>query len=82
MITFNKIMATSLDYGYKMMNFESSLASNYKKINGVYYTDLLLSKRMLDDLNIDTNSTILDPCCGAGSCAGSGSAQTFGRRST
>lgn len=67
MITFNKIANTNLDYGYKMMNFESSLALNYKKNNGIFYTDLLLSTRMLEDLNIDTNSTILDPCCGAGS---------------
>ncbi|MDD3479281.1 MAG: N-6 DNA methylase [Paludibacteraceae bacterium] len=67
MATINEIMPSNGEYSYKMMNFESSLASSYRKANGVYYTDLLLSERMLDDLNIRNDSTILDPCCGAGS---------------
>jgi len=60
-------MTTVLDYTFKMSKFESSITTNFKKNNGVYYTDLFLSQKMVDDLNIDKDSIILDPCCGAGS---------------
>ena len=46
--------------------YESSLDSDFKKDNGIYYTDLSLAEKMLFELNPDKSSVILDPCCGAG----------------
>ena len=46
--------------------YESSLDSEFKKDNGVFYTDLSLAEKMLLELNPDKSSIILDPCCGAG----------------
>ncbi|WP_372519679.1 HsdM family class I SAM-dependent methyltransferase [Candidatus Ruminimicrobiellum ovillum] len=47
--------------------FENSIEEEYKKNNGIYYTDINLSKLIIDYLNIDTSKTVLDPCCGTGS---------------
>lgn len=46
--------------------YESSLDSNYKKNNGVFYTDISLAKKMIQDLRIPSDATIFDPCCGVG----------------
>ncbi|MDR1397545.1 MAG: N-6 DNA methylase [Desulfarculales bacterium] len=49
--------------------YENSLTDEFKKDNGVFYTDLSLAEKMLTAvkpfLNQDT-SVILDPCCGVG----------------
>lgn len=46
--------------------YESSLESNYKKENGIFYTDLPLAEKMLAELKLPKQATIMDPCCGAG----------------
>ncbi len=46
--------------------FESSLESDYKKDNGIFYTDLSLAEKMLCELKPDKDVIIMDPCCGSG----------------
>ncbi len=46
--------------------YESSLDAEFKKDNGVFYTDLSLAEKMLLELKLDKSAVILDPCCGAG----------------
>lgn len=46
--------------------FESSLESDYKKDNGIFYTDLSLAEKMLCELKPDKDAIIMDPCCGSG----------------
>jgi len=47
-------------------DFEKSLTEDYKKDNGIFYTDHKIVKLMFKELNADKESIILDPCCGAG----------------
>lgn len=46
--------------------YESSLENNYKKDNGVFYTDLSLAEKMLIELKLPKDAIIMDPCCGSG----------------
>jgi len=54
-------------YTYESITFENSLGDTYKKENGVFYTDVGLSTKIIRLLNIPSDATILDPCCGTGS---------------
>jgi hypothetical protein len=64
-------MDTNLDlYEIASNEYENSLSEEFKKDNGIFYTDLSLAEKMLAMLkaHLDKNSSIiLDPCCGAGS---------------
>ena len=55
------------EYSVESSLFESSLDSEYRKKNGIFYTDVRLSGLILDYLAVDSKSLILDPCCGVGS---------------
>ena len=46
--------------------YESSLENNYKKDNGIFYTDLSLAEKMLCELKLPKDVAIMDPCCGSG----------------
>ena len=60
--------AINLDeYTYRSSEFEDSLDETYKKENGIFYTDVRLATKIIQMLNISTDATILDPCCGTGS---------------
>lgn len=54
-------------YSIKSKQYEKSLDSAYKKDNGIFYTDIELSQKIIEFLNIPQNATIMDPCCGTGS---------------
>lgn len=54
-------------YSIKSKQYEKSLDSAYKKDNGIFYTDIELSQKIINFLNIPLNATIMDPCCGTGS---------------
>lgn len=56
----------TLPYNRKSIEHEHSLDTEYKKKNGVFYTDLQLARTMVDLLHVDKNSLIIDPCCGTG----------------
>lgn len=47
--------------------YETSLDEDYKKDNGIFYTDLTLSDKIISELKVPSEAIILDPCCGAGS---------------
>lgn len=47
--------------------FERSLDTKYKKDNGVFYTHPKLSSLILEDIAIEKEAQVLDPCCGSGS---------------
>lgn len=49
------------------LSFENSLDEDYKKNNGIFYTDLELANAIIDFLNIPKNASIIDPSCGTGS---------------
>ena len=49
------------------LSYENSLDEDYKKNNGIFYTDLELANAIIDFLNIPKNASIIDPSCGTGS---------------
>lgn len=54
-------------YSIKSKEYEKSLDSVYKKENGIFYTDIELSEKIIKFLNIPITATVMDPCCGTGS---------------
>ena len=54
------------EYSKKSKEYETSLLTTKKKSDGIYYTDIDLSLRIIEFLKIPTNASILDPCCGTG----------------
>lgn len=61
-------MKQSICYDDEIKLYESNLSTEYKKQNGIFYTDLFLARKMLVELNItNKDSKIIDPCCGIGS---------------
>ena len=48
------------NYSVESQQYEKSLASSYKKDNGIFYTDVELSGRIIDFLNIPSNATIME----------------------
>lgn len=55
------------DYSFRSNDFENSLDDDYKKKNGIFYTDVQLAIEIVKELDISFKSVVLDPCCGAGS---------------
>ena len=47
--------------------YEISLDNEFKKNNGIFYTDLELAENMVNFLKIPQEYSIIDPCCGTGS---------------
>lgn len=47
--------------------YEDSLDSNYKKNNGIFYTDMELANAIIKFLRIPKESRVIDPNCGSGS---------------
>lgn len=56
-----------VDFLVTQTEYQSSLSLEYKKSNGVFYTDLTLARLIVDDLQVEQNTTVMDPCCGLGS---------------
>lgn len=62
-------MELSFDrYKVASNEYETSLTAEFKKNNGVFYTDILLADKMFCAIKkyIGIGSVVLDPCCGAG----------------
>lgn len=57
----------NMTFEEKSLIYEKSLDDDFKKNNGIFYTDSELSSAMVDFLNIPSDATIIDPCCGTGS---------------
>lgn len=55
------------DYSFRSNDFVNSLDDDYKKKSGIFYTDVQLAIEIVKELDINSKSIILDPCCGAGS---------------
>lgn len=55
------------DYSFRSNDFERSLDDDYKKKNGIFYTDVQLAIEIIKELDINSKSIVLDPCCGVGS---------------
>lgn len=55
------------EYSCGSGSFENSLDEDYKKKNGIFYTDVQLAIEIVKELNIAPGSIVLDPCCGTGS---------------
>ncbi|MCL2050781.1 MAG: N-6 DNA methylase [Lachnospiraceae bacterium] len=55
------------DFEKNSIEYENSLEEDYKKNNGIFFTDIELSKAIVEFLNIPRNASIIDPCCGTGS---------------
>ena len=56
-----------LNFSNISIEYENSLEDDYKKSNGIYYTDMKLANTIVQFLNIPIGSTIIDPSCGSGS---------------
>lgn len=59
-LNYNEFIEESFKY-------ESSLDEEFKKSNGIFYTDLKLANAIIDFLDIPKNASIIDPSCGSGS---------------
>ena len=46
--------------------YENSLSESYRNKEGVYYTDQNIVTDMLQNIEINSRTTFLDPCCGCG----------------
>lgn len=55
------------DYSFRSNDFENSLDDDYKKKNGIFYTNVNLAIEIVRELGINNQSIVLDPCCGVGS---------------
>lgn len=55
------------NYSMKSKEYEKSLDSAYKKENGIFYTDIELSEKIIRFLSIPKDANVMDPCCGTGS---------------
>lgn len=60
-------MKLRADYSAQMEQYESALPSDYKKRNGIFYTDVDLAGKILREAGVRRGRTVLDPCCGTGS---------------
>lgn len=54
-------------FSVKSISYENSLDEDYKKNNGIFYTDLELTNAIIDFLDIPKDASIIDPSCGTGS---------------
>ena len=54
-------------FAIKIKEYEKSLEVSYKKDNGIFYTDIELSRKIIEFLSIPSDTVIMDPCCGTGS---------------
>lgn len=48
------------------LEYENNLENEMKKENGIFYTDQNMVELMYNDLKIEKNAKIMDPCCGTG----------------
>ncbi len=55
------------DYAFRSNAFENELDAEYKKNNGIFYTDVQLAIAIVKELGINPSNVVLDPCCGLGS---------------
>lgn len=60
-------MSNNNTFEEKSITYEKSLDGDFKKNNGIFYTDTELADSIVDFLDIPQKSSILDPCCGTGS---------------
>ena len=60
-------MLAADDYSFRSYDFENSFDEEYKKKNGIFYTDVQLAIKIVKELEINPQKVVLDPCCGAGS---------------
>ncbi len=58
---------TIAEFSSSISAYEKSLDLSKRKANGIFYTDLPLAKKIVDELGIPENAIVLDPCCGVGS---------------
>ncbi len=60
-------MKNNILFSENSLSYENSLDEEYKKNNGIFYTDLELANAIIDFLNIPKDASIIDPSCGTGS---------------
>ncbi len=49
------------------VKYERSLDDDFKRNNGIFYTDIELASSVVNFLDIPRDASIIDPCCGTGS---------------
>lgn len=57
---------TAIEFTELVSKHEKSICITKKKINGIYYTDLSLAEKIINELAIPSDAIVLDPCCGTG----------------
>ncbi len=60
-------MKKSNMFSENSLSYENSLDEEYKKNNGIFYTDVELANAIIDFLDIPKTASIIDPSCGTGS---------------
>lgn len=60
-------MKNNSSFSESSLMYEKSLDEDYKKNNGIFYTDVELANAIIEFLNIPKEATIIDPSCGTGS---------------
>ncbi|MGT2666798.1 HsdM family class I SAM-dependent methyltransferase [Streptococcus rifensis] len=56
-----------VEFSKKSDSFEKNLDNGYKKRQGVFYTDVNLSYKLIEFLNLDKTKKFYEPNCGSGS---------------
>jgi hypothetical protein len=51
----------------RIQDFEYSMDEDYRKENGIYYTDTELAYSIIEFLELDTSKSLFEPNCGGGS---------------
>ncbi|MGF7017743.1 putative RNA methylase [Lachnospiraceae bacterium PF1-21] len=63
----NKQIDTDFGFSSASIQYENSLDAEYKKKNGIFFTDMELANTLVSFLNIPKDSSLIDPSCGSGS---------------
>jgi type I restriction-modification system DNA methylase subunit len=58
---------TTTEFSQAIFEYEGALALSKRKAEGIFYTDLSLAEKIVRELSIPKDATVLDPCCGTGS---------------
>ncbi|KAA6350881.1 Modification methylase VspI [termite gut metagenome] len=57
---------TTTEFSRAISEYEGTLALSKRKADGIFYTDLSLAEKIINELSIPKDAVVLDPCCGIG----------------
>lgn len=55
-----------IEYNFVPCVYQSLMLEGVRNLNGIYYTDERIAKKMITDIFVSKQEKFLDPCCGGG----------------